>query len=178
MLMLGMRRDEDFAAVDPPEPLDHEVDPLLQGQPEPSHPVVGQGDLAEPALLEEERDHTAPAADDVPVPDARKAGVLGAGVGVALDEELLGAGFLPHVEVDRVDRLVLSSAGTRGTPTSIAASITFCAPRTLVLIASNGLYIRCGDLFHLCTLRGGVDDDVDVRLEWPARAVRGRGRRR
>ena len=54
--------------------------------------------------------------------------------------------------------LSVESATTRFTPASMAASMTFCAPRTLVLIGLERVVLADRDVLE----RGRVDDDVDA----------------
>ena len=56
--------------------------------------------------------------------------------------------------------LSVDKATTRLTPVSRQASTTFCAPKTLVLMNSKGLYSAVGSR-HLLK-RGGMDDGVNA----------------
>ena len=84
--------DEQLAAVHPVEGVDDEPHRLVERDPEPGHALVGDrqrlADCGEPA---EQRHDRAPAADDVAVPHDGEARVVGAGVVVAGDEQLVGA---------------------------------------------------------------------------------------
>ena len=64
---------------------------LVEREPEARHPRIGDGHSPGLALLEEQRDHAAAAADDVAVAHATERSRVRGTIGVAMDEELFGA---------------------------------------------------------------------------------------
>ena len=109
MLHRGNLRHEDLAAVHALEALEHEVDALLQRDPEARHARVGDrqvGRALRRCSLLEERHHRAARADHVAVAHHGEARAVPAGDVVGGDEQLVGGQLGGAVEIDRVGRLV------------------------------------------------------------------------
>lgn len=130
-----------------PRAVDHEVDRLLERDPEPGHRLVGDRELPDLSLAFEPR-HNAPlAADHVSVADRREPGAGIGRVGVALSDDLLRAQIRRAVEVDRVDRLSVLKAMVRGTLLAIALETVFSAPTTFVC-GLEWVYSHAGTCFR------------------------------
>ena len=82
---------ENLPAVHDLQTLGHEIHTLIQGYPEPGHAFVGNAYGAGGFLVEEQRNHAAPAGHHVSVAGTAKAGFRRARVRVSLHEKLFGA---------------------------------------------------------------------------------------
>jgi len=85
---------------------EHEVDPLLEGDEEAGHSLIGDGQPPGRTLREEIRDDAAAAADHVPVANDTEFRLMKPRVGVGRDKQFVGAELGGAIEVDRVRGLV------------------------------------------------------------------------
>lgn len=136
----------------------HQVDGLVQGDPEAGHALVGDREAAGPGLLLEQGDDRAPGPHHVAVADTGEAGVEGRRVGVALDDDLLLAEFGGAVEVDRVDGLVGGEGHHLCDPGVDGAVDDVLGAEDVGLHGLEGVVLTGRHLLH----GGGVDDDVDA----------------
>ena len=131
---------------------------MIERQPEARHALVGNRDLPPLALLDEYRDYAAPAADDIPVARATKAGLLRSGIGVCLDKHLFRAQLGCTVQVDWIDRLVRTQRQDLAY-TRIDGSVDdVSSAHDVGLDSFEGVVLTGRHLLE----RGGVDHDRDA----------------
>ena len=101
-------RNEHFPPLHAGEVGQHELDPLLQGEPETGHLGMGNGQAAGPFLDQaiKEGHHRAPGADHVAITYHGENGGVFARHIIGGDEQLVGAEFGGAIQVDRIGRLV------------------------------------------------------------------------
>lgn len=121
----------------------------MQTNPETGHAVIGNRQLRAAVFQDtvKERNDGASAACHVAVTDNGEADILCARISIGCNKQFIGNKLGAAVQVDRVYRLVRGKRYHLFTFMSRQASITFCAPLILVLIASAGLYSHAGTCF-------------------------------
>lgn len=128
---------------------DHQFHALLQADPETGHAVIGDGKLLTAVFnnVMEERNNGSAASCYVAVTDDGEADILASGIGVGSNEQLIGYQLGTAIQIDRIDGLIRRQGYDLLDTVSSAASMTFCAPWILVLMASAGLYSQAGTCF-------------------------------
>src|SRR6266700_4150082 len=84
-------RNKNFTAMHLLDAADYESHTLIERDPETRHARIGDRDPSPLALFQEDWNHTAAAADYVPITHATEARVLRASVRVSLHKHFLGA---------------------------------------------------------------------------------------
>ena len=85
---------------------DYKTHAVLQSEPETGHTRIGDRNPAPLALLHEDGNNAAAAADNIAIAGATEASILRPGIGVRLNEHFFGAQLGGSVEIDGVYRLV------------------------------------------------------------------------
>src|SRR5580704_8200367 len=98
--------NKNFAAMHLFDTANHESDSLLARDPEACHAGIGDRYPAALALLLENRNHAATAAQHIAVARTTESSVLRAGIGVRLHEHFLGAEFSRAVQINGIYCLV------------------------------------------------------------------------
>src|SRR5262245_17056459 len=97
---------KDLAALRKAGAADSKLDALLEPDPESRHAGISHRHRARGSLRAEERDHAAPATDDVAVAYDRRHGAARMTVRIGLDDQFLGTELRRAVEINRIHGLV------------------------------------------------------------------------
>src|SRR5581483_9926086 len=99
-------RNENLASVHSLDTTNHELNPLLERQPETSHTGVSNGNLAALALLLKYGDNTSAATHNVAISSATEARILTPGVGIGLNEHFFRAQLGGAVQIYWIHSLI------------------------------------------------------------------------
>src|SRR5690606_37576256 len=93
-------------AVHPVQAVDHKPYPLLQSNPKPCHPGIGNRYLTGFSLLQEQGDYTASASNYISIPDNAKTCILRTHIRFGGDKKLVRAKFSCSIQINWIGRFI------------------------------------------------------------------------
>jgi hypothetical protein len=138
--------------------IDDKMDSLLQSNPEPGHPFIGDSNDIVFPLLKKERDNAAPTAGNIAIPDTAKPSLSPPSINISLNKEPFHDQFSCPIKVNWLDRFI-AAYGYHPLNTVINGSIdNIDRPVNICPHRFNWVVFTGWHLFQSC----GMDDDINA----------------